>query len=69
VPTVAVVNLVVVPDSMPDDLAYDLTRLIFEYHNELTLVHPEWQNVDRTTASHTNPVALHPGAARFYRGA
>jgi TRAP transporter TAXI family solute receptor len=68
VPTIAVVNLIVVPESLPDSLAYDLTKLIFEYRGDLTAVHPEWANVDRTTAPRTNPVLLHPGAARFYQG-
>lgn len=66
--TIAVVTLVVVPRTMPDDLAYELTRLIFEYRHELVAVHPEWQNFDRTTAPRTNPVELHPGAARFHDG-
>ena len=66
--TIAVVSLLVVAESFSDDLAYDLTRLIFEYRDELGAVHPEWLNVDRSTAAHTNPVTLHPGAARFYRG-
>lgn len=67
VATVAVVNLLVVPASIPEDLAYDLTRLIFDYQHELAAVHPEWRNVDRATAQLTNPVPLHEGAARFYR--
>lgn len=66
VPTIAVVNLLVVPASIPDDLAYQLTRLIFDYQHELEAVHPEWRNVDRQSAALTNPVPLHPGAARFY---
>jgi hypothetical protein len=65
--TVAVANLLVVPESIPDDLAYELTRLIFDYQHELAAVHPEWRNVNRLVAPLTNPVPLHPGAARFYR--
>lgn len=66
--TIAVVNLIVVPESAPESLAYQLTRLIFDHQDELARVHPEWRNIDRSTASKTNPVPLHPGAARFYRG-
>ena len=62
----AVVNLLVVAESVPDDLAYQLTKVIFDHQDELVQVHPEWKNVDRITAAQTEPVPLHPGAARFY---
>ncbi|HZN70770.1 MAG TPA: TAXI family TRAP transporter solute-binding subunit [Micromonosporaceae bacterium] len=68
VPTVAVSNMIVVSDDMPDDLAYALTRLIFAHQRELAQTHPEWGNVQRDVAHQTGAVTLHPGANRYYRG-
>jgi hypothetical protein len=66
VATISVANLLVVPTDIPDGLAYDLTRLIFDHLPELSIVHPEWRSVDPATAPDTEPVPLHPGAAGYY---
>ena len=66
VATVSVANLIVVPTDTPEGLAYDLTRLIFDYQSELSIVHPEWRSVDPETAPGTEPVPLHPGAVGYY---
>lgn len=68
VPTITVANLLVVNADMPDKLAYDLTRLLFEHQAELGQVHPEGKNFDKQGASTTDPVPLHPGASRYYQG-
>ncbi|GAA5181222.1 TAXI family TRAP transporter solute-binding subunit [Rugosimonospora acidiphila] len=67
VPTVAEPNMIVVDAGMPSDLAYRLTGLLFDYQSELARVHPVANDILRNTAPDTNPVPLHPGAARFYR--
>ncbi|HYN95678.1 MAG TPA: TAXI family TRAP transporter solute-binding subunit [Pilimelia sp.] len=66
VPTVAVSNLIVVDQDMPDQLAYDLTALIFRHRAELAAAHPEWGTVEPDTAAQTTPVPLHDGAQRYY---
>ncbi|MER7335793.1 MULTISPECIES: TAXI family TRAP transporter solute-binding subunit [unclassified Micromonospora] len=66
-PTVTVANVILVGADMPDQLAYDLTRLLFTYQADLVGVHPEGGNFTRQSAAGTNPIPLHPGAARFYR--
>ncbi|SCL19038.1 hypothetical protein GA0074692_0532 [Micromonospora pallida] len=68
VPTITVPNLLLVSPEMPEKLAYDLTRLLFAHQTELATVHPEGRNFDRQNAANTDPLPLHPGAARFYRG-
>jgi TRAP transporter TAXI family solute receptor len=67
VATVAVPNLLVVSASMPDDLAYALTRLLMEKRDVLAAAHPAAEGLDIRSAIATLPVALHPGAARYYR--
>ncbi|SCL68005.1 hypothetical protein GA0070606_4687 [Micromonospora citrea] len=66
-PTVTVANIILVSADMPDQLAYDLTRLLFTYQADLVSVHPEGGNFTRQSAAGTDPIPLHPGAARFYR--
>jgi TRAP transporter TAXI family solute receptor len=65
--TIAVGNFVVVSPDMPEQLAHDLTRVLFEYQTELGRVHPEGANFDKGTAPQTDPIPLHPGAERYYR--
>ncbi|SCG49874.1 TAXI family TRAP transporter solute-binding subunit [Micromonospora coxensis] len=67
-PTVTVANVMLVGADMPDQLAYDLTRLLFTYQGDLIRVHPEAGNFTRQSAAGTDPIPLHPGAARFYQG-
>lgn len=67
VATIAVPNLLVASASMPDDLAYDLTRLLMERRSALATVHPAAERLDLRAAIATAPVPLHPGAARYYR--
>ena len=64
---VGVANLLVVNGSMPEQLAYDITRLLFEQQAELAAIHPEARNLSLATAVQGSPVAFHPGAERYYR--
>ncbi len=67
-PTVTVANVILVNADMPDQLAYDLTRLLYAHQSELIAVHPEGGNFNRQSGAATDPIPLHPGAARYYRG-
>ncbi|WP_432981698.1 TAXI family TRAP transporter solute-binding subunit [Dactylosporangium sp. CA-233914] len=64
--TIVIGNFIVVSPDMPEQLAHDLTKILFEYQTELSRVHPEGGNYDKGTAPQTDPIPLHPGAARFY---
>ncbi|GIJ46299.1 C4-dicarboxylate ABC transporter substrate-binding protein [Virgisporangium aliadipatigenens] len=65
VASICVSILLVVDQSMPENLAYDLTKILYERQQELIEVHPEAGNYDRTSGPDTDPVPLHPGAARY----
>ena len=60
-------NQIVVSPDMPEQLAYDLAKILFEHQEELAKVHPEGKNFDRAAANQTDPVPLHPGAQRYYQ--
>jgi len=67
VPVVAVANVLVVNRSMPEPLAYDITRLLFEKKPELVAIHPEAANLDPKRASAGTPAGYHDGALRYYK--
>jgi uncharacterized protein len=66
--SIGVPNLLVVKDTMSDDLAFKLTELLFTRQADLVKVHPEAANIKRDLAPRTDPVTLHPGAQRYYDG-
>jgi TRAP transporter TAXI family solute receptor len=65
-PTLAVSNLLLAAPDMPADLAFQLTRLLFDHQNDLAAAHPEAKNIKRETARRTGSVPLHEGAKRYY---
>jgi TRAP transporter TAXI family solute receptor len=69
VATIGVANYLVVNRSMSDELAYELTRLLFQEKSELVKVHPEAKSLDVATAQEVAPLELHPGAQRYYQEA
>jgi uncharacterized protein len=66
VAVVGVANVLVVHRDMPDDLAYDITRVLFEKQRELAAIHPEARNLSLERARKGSPAEFHPGALRFY---
>jgi len=67
VAVVGVANVLVVNRAMPDDMAYDITRILFERQAELATIHPEARNLALATAVKGSPAPYHPGALRYYR--
>ncbi len=68
-PALTDANLIVVGDNMPADLAYQLTKLLFDYQQDLVAIHPAASGIRRDTAGATDPVPLHAGSQRYYSGA
>ncbi len=66
-PVIAVANALVVSATMTDQLAYDLTRILFEKKSELAAIHAEAAKLDLAAALVGSPAEFHPGAIRFYR--
>jgi TRAP transporter TAXI family solute receptor len=67
-PTIVLFNMLIVSPVMPDDLAYSLTKVLYEHQRELAKVHPEGANFDKASGPNTEPVPLHPGARRYFNG-
>jgi TRAP-type uncharacterized transport system substrate-binding protein len=65
VKVVAVPNYLVVNRSMDPELAYRLTRLLFDQKEALAEVHPSARRLELETAPKVAPLELHPGAKRY----
>ena len=63
---IAVPNYLVVNESMDEQMAYDITRLLFDQQDALAEAHPEANNLNIDTAPQVPPLELHPGAQRYY---
>ena len=66
-PVVGVANALIVEDTMSDDLAYQLTKVLFDKKAELAAIHPEAKKLDVKTAVEGSPAEFHPGAIRYYQ--
>jgi hypothetical protein len=67
VPVVAVAVLLVASEAMPDELAHDITQLLFDQQTELAAIHPQARELSLSKALTGSPIPFHPGAIRFYR--
>jgi TRAP transporter TAXI family solute receptor len=66
-PNADVWNILVVHEGMPDEVAYRITKVIFENTAEWATVHAEARNVTIQNQKQANsPVPFHPGAARYF---
>ncbi|MCF3974461.1 TAXI family TRAP transporter solute-binding subunit [Paracoccus salsus] len=66
VATVAVINFLVTSADVSDDLAYAMTRLMYENLDELKAAHAATASIDVQNALTGMPVPVHPGAQRYY---
>ena len=65
---VTVWNILVVSESMPESLAYDIVKVLFEQKRALVAVHKEADHINLSNQSGKfSPVPFHPGALRYYR--
>ena len=63
VSVVGVANILVVNRSMPEQLAYDITRVMFEKQQEIAGIHPEARKLSLTLRRKGSPVDFIMGAA------
>jgi uncharacterized protein len=67
VPTAAVVNFLVTQDEVPDEVAYLMTKTLFDHLDTLVAAHAAAKGIKLENALKGMPVPLHPGAERFYK--
>lgn len=66
VQTYASFNILSVREDLPEDLAYQMTKLLFENKQELIAVRPTMENM---TLENVEKIAIpiHPGALKYYK--
>lgn len=69
VPTVAITNILVTHDKVSDEVAYQMTKLMFDNLGRLASSHSAAKDIQLQTATQNLPIPLHPGAERFYKEA
>jgi TRAP-type uncharacterized transport system substrate-binding protein len=67
VPTAAVINILVTHDRVDDEVAYQMTKLIYDNLPRLVSAHSAAKDIRLEEATQSLPIPLHPGAERFYR--
>ena len=67
VKTIGVPNMLMVSESMSDELAHEITQELYDGKDRLATVVPSAESLDPEKGREVvEPVQLHPGAARYY---
>ena len=66
VQTVGIPNVLAVSSEMDEELAYQITQLLFEHTDELIAVHPAANDTTVEFSIDSTPSSFHPGALRYY---
>ncbi|MCO7576335.1 MULTISPECIES: TAXI family TRAP transporter solute-binding subunit [Pseudomonas] len=69
VPTVAITNILVTREDVSDEVAYQMTKLMFENLTRLGNSHSAAKDIKLQNAAKNLPIPLHPGAERYYKEA
>jgi TRAP transporter TAXI family solute receptor len=67
VPTAAITNILVTHSDVSDDLAYQMTKQMFDNLPALQAAHAAAKSIKLETALSSMPIPLHPGAERYYK--
>jgi uncharacterized protein len=60
-------NLIIAHADMPNEVAYNIVKTIFDKRDELILVHKEAQNFDlKYQTNAASPIPYHPGALKYF---
>jgi TRAP transporter TAXI family solute receptor len=66
VPTVGIPNVWFVSEEMDEELAYELTKLLYDRHADLVAIHPAANDTTVEFTMSSSPIPLHAGALRYY---
>lgn len=58
-------SVIAVKADLPDDLVYNIMKVMFEKKNELDAIHPQWKLTNKDTVAQNLPAPLHPGAEKY----
>jgi uncharacterized protein len=64
--SIGIPNVLTVNSAMSEDLAYKITKLLFEKVEALRAIHPAANDTTVEFSLESTPIPLHPGAVRYY---
>ena len=67
VPTLGAVTILVINKNVPNDIAYAITKALWENHGEFVQVKKVWKKVKLETALLGAATPVHPGAMKYYK--
>lgn len=67
VPTLAVMAIWAAHEAVPENVAYEVTKALYENTNIMGQVHVQGKNISLKTATSVASVPLHPGALRYFK--
>lgn len=65
--TATITNLLLVTDSLPEDVVYQATKAIFENLDALYEAHNAAKNITLERVSKGMPIPFHPGAEKYFK--
>ena len=69
VSTVAITNILVTHDGVSEEVAYQMTKQLFENLDEMVAAHAAARAIEAAKGAEGLPIPLHPGAERYYKEA
>ncbi|MDR9440027.1 MAG: TAXI family TRAP transporter solute-binding subunit [Halomonas sp.] len=66
VQSIGIPNVLAVSSEMDEELAYQITQVLFEYTDELIAIHPAANDTTVEFSVESTPIPFHPGALRYY---
>nr|WP_300309701.1 TAXI family TRAP transporter solute-binding subunit [Halomonas sp.] len=66
VQTISIPNVLITSSEMDDELAYQLTKMLFEKTDELIAIHPAANDTTVEFSTASTPIPFHDGALRYY---
>jgi len=67
VPAIAAPNVMIISKNVPNDIAYQLAKVVWEHHADLSQVNKFWENVKLADALEGVGIPIHPGVMRYYK--
>ena len=67
VPTLAVMAVWATHEALPEAVAYEVTKALYENREVMGQVHVQGKNISLTTATAVGTAPMHPGSARYFR--
>ncbi|MHA7885196.1 TAXI family TRAP transporter solute-binding subunit, partial [Nitratireductor rhodophyticola] len=67
VPTLAITNILVTHSDVSDEVAYQMTKQLFENLDDMVAAHAAAKAISAENGPKGLPLPLHPGAERYYK--